>query len=241
VTSPEPAAFLASLEQDRDRLGALPPDQLGTPVPTCPGWTVQDLLDHLGRVHRWAAEALDRAPEDQAPAFPPRPDPDTDRVAWVRDGLDHLIGALRNREEDRPCWAFVPGGTTRFWLRRQAIETATHRWDAQAAIGAEPDPIDPSIAAAGIDEWCELRTGMWSPPEDLGSGSIHLHATDGQGEWFVEIGPDGFRWEHGHRKGDVALRGSRSELLLALQGRVGAPEVLGDRAFLGRVLAATAV
>lgn len=241
MTSPEPTAFLASLEADRDRLARVPPEQLDTPVPTCPGWTVQDLFDHLGRVHRWATAALDREPDDQPPPFPPRPESDTDRVAWVREGLDRLIGALRVQEQHRPCWAFVPGGTTRFWLRRQAIETATHRWDAQAAIGAGPDPIDPEIAAAGIDEWCELRSYMWTPPEDLPHGSIHLHATDGEGEWYVEIGSDGFRWEHGHRKGDVALRGSRSELLLALQGRIDTLEVLGDQGFFGSVLAATAV
>src|SRR4051794_4004210 len=26
-----------------------------TPVPTCPGWELADLIDHVGSIHRWAA------------------------------------------------------------------------------------------------------------------------------------------------------------------------------------------
>ena len=28
------------------------------PVPTCPGWTVRDLLAHQGMVHRWATAVV---------------------------------------------------------------------------------------------------------------------------------------------------------------------------------------
>src|SRR5438270_1577407 len=29
--------------------------ELAAPVPTCPEWTLQDLVEHIGGVHRWAA------------------------------------------------------------------------------------------------------------------------------------------------------------------------------------------
>ena len=39
---------------------------LRAPVPTCPGWTVRDLVAHQGMVHRWAA-ALVRGERDVVP------------------------------------------------------------------------------------------------------------------------------------------------------------------------------
>ena len=60
-------------------------------------------------------------------------------------------------------------------------------------------------------------------------GTVHLHCTDVDGEWFVH--PDG-RVEPIHAKGDVALRGAASDLLLALYSRVALDDidVIGDRA-----------
>lgn len=47
-------------------------------------------------------------------------------------------------------------------------------------------------------------------------------------------------WEHAHRKGDVAVRGSASDLYLMLWGRVAPTdvEVIGDDEFLTALLAA---
>ncbi len=58
---------------------------------------------------------------------------------------------------------------------------------------------------------------------------MHLHCTDVEGEWLVSA--DG-RVELGHAKGDAALRGSASDLLLALFKRVplDSVEVVGDAA-----------
>ena len=38
------------------------------PVPTCPGWAIVDLVDHVGTVHRWAAHMVrNLAPERVRP------------------------------------------------------------------------------------------------------------------------------------------------------------------------------
>lgn len=34
---------------------------LAADVPTCPGWTVRDLLPHIGGIHRWAATVVGEA------------------------------------------------------------------------------------------------------------------------------------------------------------------------------------
>jgi hypothetical protein len=61
------------------------------------------------------------------------------------------------------------------------------------------------------------------------AGSVHLHCTDTAGEWFIH--PDG-RVEPIHAKGDVAIRGTASDILLALYTRVPLDhlDVIGDAA-----------
>lgn len=124
------------------------------------------------------------------------------------------------------------------WLwRRMTHELAVHRWDAQSAAG-EPHPVDAAVAADGIDELLEA----FAPIADLSEvgGTIHLHATDGGGEWFIET-EDALSWSRAHEKADVAVRGTASDLLLLLWGRVSPEhlEVLGDEAVLERWHAAT--
>ncbi len=73
-------------------------------------------------------------------------------------------------------------------------------------------------------------------PLELGR-TLHLHATDDglgpSGEWTVTSDEvDGITWSHDHGKGDVALRGSAKDLLLAIVRRRtsadGGIEVFGD-------------
>jgi uncharacterized protein (TIGR03083 family) len=116
-------------------------------------------------------------------------------------------------------------------------ELGVHRWDAEAAVG-EARPIPTDVAEDGIDELLQ----EFLPAADVSGvgGTIHLHATDGDGEWFIETA-GGLRWTRAHEKGDVAVRGDSSDLLLLLWGRVGADavEVLGDDTVLARWRAAT--
>jgi hypothetical protein len=107
-----------------------------------------------------------------------------------------------------------------------AQETAMHRRDATDGL------IDADLAVDGIDEMLELFTPRI--PEDRLAGldgSIHLHATDTEGEWLVRLSPDGISFEHGHAKGDAALRGTAQDLLLWTWNRAPVDdrfEVFGD-------------
>ena len=148
--------YLASCAQDAVAMAdALAHHELDTPVPSCPGWDLADLGAHLGVVHRWALASLtSEGPPDEEQA-PPR-----DQVpGWYEDGATALLAALRTTDSATPCWGFGPHPrTVRFWLRRQAHETAMHAWDAAAALG-RPSVIDPELAADGIDE----VAGMFYP------------------------------------------------------------------------------
>jgi uncharacterized protein (TIGR03083 family) len=118
-----------------------------------------------------------------------------------------------------------------------AHETSVHRWDAQLAAG-DPQPIDGNLATDGVDEFLE----NFLENEDRISSAgelIHMHRTDGPGEWLIRLSPDGAHVSHGHEKGDVAVRASSSDLVLLLWGRVKPDdvEIFGDRALLDRFLA----
>jgi hypothetical protein len=118
--------------------------------------------------------------------------------------------------------------TVGFIRRHQVQETAVHRWDMQdAATNRDPDPIDAELASDAIDEFLSVSLPWGVNHSKPLRGSVHLHATDVAGEWFIE--PNG-RVDRGHARGDVALRGTASDLLLALYNRVDIDDldVIGD-------------
>jgi uncharacterized protein (TIGR03083 family) len=230
----QPDAYLAAIRDNAQLLvAAAERAGLDAPVPTCPDWDIADLLGHIGRVHRWAASNTMRPPDAEfARPDVEIPDP-SDRVAWVRAGASELVAAL-DRPADDPAWTWMPPHTVGFWQRRQAHETAMHRVDAQSATGAA-EPIEAALAADGIDEWLEIvgNTPWRQPPTGAGE-SLHFHCTDVDGEWLVRRTSDGVEVERVHAKGDVAARGTASDLLCWLQGRGGVDrlEVFGDVALL---------
>ena len=126
-------------------------------------------------------------------------------------------------------------------VRRMAHENGIHRWDAENAVG-EPEPLDAELARDGVDEildvaWRYHRTG---PVTVFPSSTLHLHRTDGDGEWLLSSADDQLVVEHQHAKGDAAVRGTASDLNLLVWGRrQPALEVFGDQAVLDAWLALT--
>lgn len=205
------------------------------PVPRT-DWTLDDLLDHVGRLSwYWAGRTRKAGGGDFYDTDRPE---GTSRPDWLRQGTTEMRAQLRLAAPDAEIktWA---GLQPPAWLwRRMTHELAVHRWDAQAAAG-DPQPLAVEVAEDGIDELLEAFT----PAADLSGvgGTLHLHATDGDGEWFLDPTGDAFAWERSHTKADVAARGATSDLLLVLWGRKepGEVEVLGDAPILDRWRAAT--
>lgn len=225
---------LAHLRRDGDLLLTTAATELDRPVPTCPGWTVERLVGHIGRVHRWTAgwAATGESPEvEDAP-------PGDAVLAWARAGLDQLVAALEVLDPGVTVATWLDRQPAAFWARRMAVETALHRTDAEAAIAAVT-PVDADLAADGVDELFEVVLERSGTGELVRRGqTIHLHATDaelsdGGGEWLITIGA-GIDVAHAHAKGDVAVRGPASDLLLLLWNRRGADglQVFGDSAIL---------
>ncbi len=165
-------------------------------IPTCPGWTMRNLVIHTGAVHRYAFDNLTHNrndwPESSLEEFAGEHPTNQDLVGWFRSGANELVNALRTTPEDHQTFAFLPAPSPlAFWARRQAHETAIHRVDAQSASG-EVSPIASDLAADGIDE---MLTGFAVRPSknrpDARICSLLVSPTDSDQKWLVTMGPDG--------------------------------------------------
>ena len=161
-------AYLVALERDSTSFAdIITGADLATVVPTCPGWTLHDLVLHVGRVHRWAHGAIVAGePLD----MPDGPDEPAALAGWFADGSSQLVELLASTAPDAPAWTFGPRPRqVSFWYRRQAHETAIHLVDARQALG-EPSAGDAIFAADGVDEVVsmffprQVRRGLLQPP-----------------------------------------------------------------------------
>ncbi|MCF2532759.1 maleylpyruvate isomerase family mycothiol-dependent enzyme [Yinghuangia soli] len=241
---------------EADRIAALLAGaDLGTPVPTCPEWTLAKLAKHLGIAHAWSAANVKAGP-DGGPVAPRSldlglPADPAGLPEWLAAGARRSADFLREAGPDAPAWTFGPVPHARFWGRRMLHETMVHRLDTEIALGIAPE-IAPETAVDGIDELLTILPGVAGRTVAPGGGeTLHVHTSGGDvpGEWTVTLAPEGYRWERGHAKGDAALRGPAADVLLVMTRRrdagaalaAGAVELFGDRAVLDKWLAASAL
>lgn len=233
----ELAEYLDRLRSDGAALASAGRQAPSAPVPACPEWDMTGLVGHVGGVHHWVGGILRTrtAARPAARAKPPEPDDPAAVLAWYDAGLAELVEQFEAADPDVPVWNWFDQSPApaRFWYRRMAHETAVHRWDAQSAVG-DPSAIDAALAVDGIDEFLMfVASQLTRSPVARLAGTLHLHATDTSGEWSLKLAPDCLEYRHEHSKGDAALRGSASDLLLWLLNRIPAGAegltLFGDR------------
>jgi uncharacterized protein (TIGR03083 family) len=214
-------------------------------VPTCPDWTVRDLVRHMGGVHRWATglvrgrtEHLDADLDEVVDTWPADPE----LAAWLAQGCADLVAALTEAPDALECWTFLPAPSPRaMWARRQAHETAIHRVDAQLAAGIPLSPWAPDFAADGIDELLSLfvprrSTALHADPPV----ALVVRCTDIDASWRLRLDERGVTTTPtagSDRDGaDCMVTGRAGDLYRALWNRAGAEDltIAGERAVLGR-------
>jgi uncharacterized protein (TIGR03083 family) len=219
---------------------------LRAPVPTCPGWSLGNLVRHIGGGHRWAEEvirtrATEFPPDDQVRKLDGDDSADVP-AAWLVEGAVQLANTLRAAGPDTKVWAPLVYGTTSFWARRFAHETLVHRADATLAAGTE-FVVSKTVALDAVDEWMELdalpQHFDYKPQkrELLGPGrTLAFEATDTGAAWFVDLTGDVIAWHRGKGQAAVAVRGSCADLLLVIYRRKAVRsngiEILGDKELL---------
>jgi uncharacterized protein (TIGR03083 family) len=217
---------------------------LRTPVPSCPGWNVGQLVRHVGGAHREATAIAQTgvAPPDDEFRDPthwytgPCTDADVRELReWVTAGARELAKVLVEAGPDMPIQMPLENPTTRFTARRMTYETAMHRADAALALNL-PYLLETQIAADAIDEWMELgalpfhfEVHPWMR-ELLGPGrTLKFEASDWKAAWLVDLTGDVIAWRHSDEPAAVTVRGPVTELLLHIyKRRTGSVEVTGD-------------
>jgi uncharacterized protein (TIGR03083 family) len=229
-------ANLEVLRAEGDRLAAVAADRWDDAVATCPGWTVAATVVHTGGVHRWVHANLSTKKRTRRQDLPDPPDGREARIDWFREGLV-LVGAqLEKTDPDQEVWAFGASGERRagWWARRMAQETAVHRWDVEAAGTASAPGFAAAFAVEGIEEYLyDFLPGRPATVFDGLGGTLHLHTTDADGEWVIDLDEPGLPARREHAKSDTAVRGPASDLLLWLWNRQAADghlETFGDAA-----------
>jgi uncharacterized protein (TIGR03083 family) len=169
---------------------------------------VRDLVRHQAYVHSWAARHVaDRSPEliddglTESDILGRGPS-DADLIAAYRDGHAALVATLRDADPEVQCATFMPAPSPlAFWARRQAHETAVHRFDAQSAVpGGPPAPaagFDPAFAADGVDELimcfaARRRYRLHDGGSDGGGErSLTVRARDADARWHIRLADGG--------------------------------------------------
>lgn len=194
VSSDRLAVIRAEADRFADVLSSADPEAR---VPTCPDWSARDLLKHLTQVHQfWAAvigrrltgEAVGEFEESQTQL----PDEVPALLDLRRQATDDLVKALTERADEEPAWSwFAPDQTVGFTRRMQTHEATMHRVDAELAAGLPISPIDPAVAAAGVDHVIDVMWN-WVPVDATRSatGTLELVATDTGQRWLLQT----MRW-----------------------------------------------
>lgn len=225
---------------------------LGAPVPTCPGWTLFDLVEHVGQGRlRWAAIVAagpaEERPAGTAPADAVAAPREPEALhAWLAVSINELDTALRHAGPDRGCWTWWPDSqspqTAGAVARHQVQELAVHTFDAQLALGA-PKPLPVEVALDGVDEFlstCNATTSPWPHAPAV----LEYNASEGR-SWRLHLSPQGARFvrlpapEPAPERADASARGSASQLVLSMYGRIPprSLEVEGDPRVLDRLVA----
>jgi uncharacterized protein (TIGR03083 family) len=225
------AVQLADLVDDTDP---------ATPVPTCPEWTIGDVLDHVTGNLRVLHEAVGvaeartalrrtgrsvvRSRPDEVgptrtsgghgrPAASAGPRGLTTTAADAAAALRHAGPRLRTR---------VCGldGTTRAWARRAAHDLLIHRADIALTLG-RPFDVAPDTGTDALEEILELLGGP-PVPRPADRPQIVLHATDTGRTWSITPDGEAFTWRHELSSGTTpaTLVGPLTALLLVTYRRL---------------------
>lgn len=222
-----------------------------TPVASCPGWAVHDLVVHLGTVNWWGGATVREATPDARTrgmgavkdSAPAASEGAAALADWYAGLADEMLATFTDTAPDAPAWTFSGPGRADFWPRRQLHETLVHRWDVENALhgAGATTPFAEDVAVDTVDEFCTvMRPHMAAhvPPLPV---TIRLravpHAPEGSAGAGLAAGAEpvgagalgSLEWElpgpGGASRGPsgvVEVAGPPEILALLLWGRVGA-------------------
>jgi uncharacterized protein (TIGR03083 family) len=222
----ENSRFLTCLQTDYERIREIVPGHLDDRVPSCPEWTVGDLVQHVGAVylHKAATMRDGKQPDE----WPPAGVNDEDPVTLLDRAYAEMVGEFSRRdpEEVSETW-YGPDQTVGFWVRRMAQETVVHRIDAELGVGVPVTAVPDDLAIDGVDELLKVfvsySVSEWGEYFTLAladsPGRSYAINTDGV-SWLVGTSPGRFSFGGGpgmtvpsYANTDVTISGPPTALL----------------------------
>lgn len=164
----------------------------GAPVPTCPDWTADDLLWHLGEVqHFWAGIVREAVTDPADLEEPERPEDRAELRAFYRAASAELQRTLAATDPGALRWTWSTEQSAGFTRRRQAHEALIHRLDAELTAGSDRSGIDPAFAGDGVDEVLRIIFGgcpPWGQIDPEAGTTVRVAATDIARTWLITLG-----------------------------------------------------
>lgn len=245
-------ASLICLRSDAGALAAAARLGQTAPVPSCPGWSVADLVVHIGGVHRaqtaivagrlqepagikremfdsvpglleWLESSILMGGTSNLEAIPPG------LIEWFEEGAAQLEDVLAGAEPGELMWSWSEDKSAHHYLRMMPIETAVHRWDAENAHRIA-EPIDRALAEDGIAHTFEVMVPFRRSIREAAHGqgeSYRFLQTDGSGDWRLRFDGEAAVYKEGEAA-DVTISGTASDLFLFLWQRLGAGDLRVD-------------
>jgi uncharacterized protein (TIGR03083 family) len=170
-------------------ISAAAPD---APVVSCPDWTVDDLLWHLGEVQWFWGTVVARGltGEQVGELAQDRPGDRAGLLAFYQQASRDLGEALAAAAPETPAWTWADDQSVGFIRRRQAHEALIHRIDAELAAG-QRTAMDPRLSADGVDEALRIMYGgvpAWGSFTPQQGHDVRIRVTDTADSWLVTLG-----------------------------------------------------
>jgi uncharacterized protein (TIGR03083 family) len=230
-TALDPERYFALIDADTERMLEMGGRGLDADVPSCPGWTVADVVSHQAMVYAHKVRVM--ADNGWPDPWPPAELRDRPPLEFLRDAKDDLFQEFARHDVGEQTTTFGDDTSIMFWVRRMALEVAVHRVDTELAHDAVT-PIPDDLASDGVDEILQVMLhGNWA---EWGAETAHPV------EAAVAVETGGLRWRcaatepivdvvaGSSEPADATVSGNPADVFLWLWGRRGddAVQIVGD-------------
>lgn len=206
----------------------------------CPGWTVNDLLEHVGPLYPgWYQYNLTMGMDDadfvaSRQSAPPLPEEFADRLDYIAAGASSFLEVARSVDLDAGVWMWDREVPARSWVTRTATEMGVHCWDLERTVD-EVRRVSGPRGAASVEEHHSsmLRMLMWAqevfpgrfhhPP--IPGRSIGIAVADADASWVLAGDVDQITFDRSDSLPETTVCGSGHDLMLYQYGRVPMQEL----------------
>jgi uncharacterized protein (TIGR03083 family) len=159
-TALAPERYFGLIDSDTERMLEVAQHGLDAPVPSCPGWTVADVVAHQAMVYAHKVRVMaDNAWPDP---WPPEELRGREPLGFLSEAKHDLFEEFARHDVAEQTTTFGDDTSIMFWVRRMSLEVAVHRTDVELAHDAVT-PVPDDLGLDGVDEMLRVMMhGNWA-------------------------------------------------------------------------------